>query len=175
MSRSSNVALGIALLCSASPVTAGEPTRGAELLAPYKRGLQGALRAGLAKGAVGAIGACRVEAPALAEAHSSEGVRVGRTSHRLRNPANTAPDWVSPVLHDYLAGNAVEPREIQLGEGRAGYVEPTLTQPLCLTCHGAALAPEVASRIQELYPDDQAVGFEAGDLRGVFWVEYPAR
>jgi hypothetical protein len=28
-----------------------------------------------------------------------------------------------------------------------------------------------ASRINESYPDDQALGFAAGDLRGWFWVE----
>ena len=25
----------------------------------------------------------------------------------------------------------------------------------------------------ELYPEDMATGFEAGDLRGVFWLEFP--
>jgi hypothetical protein len=31
----------------------------------------------------------------------------------------------------------------------------------------------VASSIAELYPDDEATGFSAGDFRGVFWVEFP--
>ena len=37
-----------------------------------------------------------------------------------------------------------------------------------------ACQPDVASRISELYPEDRATGFEAGDLRGIFWVEFPA-
>ena len=44
----------------------------------------------------------------------------------------------------------------------------------CLTCHGSSLAPDVAAQISDLYPQDRAVGFEAGDLRGVFWLEFPA-
>jgi hypothetical protein len=46
-------------------------------------------------------------------------------------------------------------------------------QPLCVACHGKFLAPDVAAIIEEAYPEDQATGFEVGDLRGVFWVEYP--
>jgi hypothetical protein len=56
---------------------------------------------------------------------------------------------------------------------RSGYVEPIGVQPLCLTCHGESLAPDLASRIEELYPADRAVGYRVGDLRGVFWAEFP--
>ena len=65
-------------------------------------------------------------------------------------------------------------RVVELPDGRSGYVEPILLQPLCITCHGEVLAPEIAARIGELYPADRAVGFNVGDLRGVFWVEYTA-
>ena len=41
-------------------------------------------------------------------------------------------------------------------------------------CHGKAIAEEVAQQIAELYPEDRAVGFRPGELRGVFWVEYQA-
>ena len=44
---------------------------------------------------------------------------------------------------------------------------------LCLTCHGESLQPEIATRINESYPEDEAAGFKTGDLRGVFWVEFP--
>jgi hypothetical protein len=63
---------------------------------------------------------------------------------------------------------------VELSDTRLGYVEPIFLQPVCLTCHGETLAPDVASRIEELYPDDQATGFAVGDFRGLFWVEYPA-
>jgi len=145
------------------------------LVAHFKRHLQDALRAGLTEGPVEAIAACRLRAPEIASRLSRDGVRVGRTSHRLRNPANAPPDWVRPILDAYLANpSARTPRTTALPNGRSGYVEPILAQPLCLTCHGQALAPDVAARIRELYPEDEAVGFEVGDLRGVLWVELPA-
>ncbi len=145
-----------------------------ELLGRYQRELQQALRSGLARGPVAAIGACRLRAPEIAEDLSRDGVRVGRTSQRLRNPANAAPSWVEPLLAAYLENPEERaPKAVSLAPGRAGYVEPIGTQPLCLGCHGASLAPELSARISELYPEDRAVGFEVGDLRGLFWIEYP--
>ena len=151
-----------------------ESARGAELLLPFKQELKQALVAGMQEGPLNAISVCRDQAPAIAESLSIEGVQMGRTSHRLRNPDNSAPAWVDTVLQAYLGeeqGRA--PRLITLLNDRLGYVEPIATQPLCLACHGKSLAPDVAAHIAEAYPEDQATGFEAGDLRGVFWVEYP--
>lgn len=161
--------------CAAIAVGAQEAdlAPGARLLAPFKRDLQQALREGLAAGPVEAISACRVRAPEIADALSRQGVRVGRSSHRLRNPSNAAPEWVRPILEDYVNNPSDRAaRTVALPDNRSGYVEPILLQPMCLTCHGRKLAPEVASRIQELYPSDRATGFDVGDLRGVFWVEF---
>ena len=164
-------------LITALAVEAQEPARerGPELLAPFKTELQQALRDGLAQGPAEAIAVCRLKAPEISDSLSHDGVRMGRTSHRLRNPDNASPDWVSPVLEDYIKSEADrEPRVVPLSNDRVGYVEPILLQPLCLTCHGETLAPDIASRINELYPEDRATGFDVGDLRGVFWVEFPA-
>jgi len=163
-------------MCLAGIALADEsaPARGAELLVPFKQNLQQALKSGLAKGPIEAIGACRLEAPKIAEQLSQDGVIVGRTSHRLRNPVNVSPDWVAPVLERYVesAGDRT-PQLVDLPGDRVGYVEPIVTKALCLTCHGETLAPALASRIADLYPEDRATGFREGDLRGVFWVEYP--
>lgn len=153
-----------------------ELARGAELLSPFKGDLQEALRLGLTKGPVEAIGICRVQAPEIARALAQDGIRLGRSSHRLRNPANSPPEWVTPILAAYIDNSADRaPRVVPLPDNRLGYVEPILLQPLCLTCHGEVLAPDVATRIDELYPEDRAVGFNDGDLRGIFWVDFPAK
>ena len=151
-----------------------ELARGAELLLPFKKDLQQALKGGLAEGPAAAIQVCRVKAPGIADALSVDGIRIGRSSHKLRNPDNTAPGWAGPIMQAYLDdASSRAPRAVKLDGDRWGYVEPIVAQPLCLTCHGSQLAPEVAAQISELYPDDKAIGFEAGDLRGVFWLEFP--
>lgn len=145
---------------------------GAEAVLPFKKGLKGALVAGLEDGPVSAIAACRVEAPKLAANASSESVRVGRTSGKLRNPANAPKPWMKPLLERYETDpEDREPAVVLIDEHTVGYVEPIFMQPLCVTCHGADLAPDLEAKLDELYPGDQARGYVAGDLRGVFWAE----
>jgi len=148
--------------------------RGAELLTPFKMELKQALMAGMQQGPEAAISACKDQAPAITASLATEGIRIGRSSHRLRNPDNVAPDWVEPVLKAYVAEKADrEPRVVALANNREGYVEPILVKPLCLTCHGESLAPGVREQIMAMYPHDAAIGFKTDDLRGVYWVEYP--
>ena len=147
--------------------------RGAALLQPFKRDLKQALMSGLQEGPDAAISVCKLEAPAIASRLSSETVTMGRTSHRLRNPANAGPAWAEAVLQEYLVNDAnAGPQVRQLDDGRTGYVEPIRMQAMCLTCHGAALTPDLAATIDSEYPEDQATGFNVGDLRGVFWVAF---
>lgn len=100
-------------------------------------------------------------------------MRVGRTSHRLRNPANAPPACAEPLLAANLAAPpATTPLSVVLPGGGAGYVEPIYVQPLCLGCHGESLEPRLAAQLSVMYPDDAATGFRAGDFRGLFWLEF---
>jgi excinuclease UvrABC helicase subunit UvrB len=49
---------------------------------------------------------------------------------------------------------------------------PTAEKP-CLACHGKTLAPQVAARLKELYPDDRATGYAAGEIRGAITLSRP--
>ncbi len=170
------LAQALALALHGAPLAADTVAeQGAAQLLPFKKQLMGALKAGLEEGPDSAIDACRVQAPAIAASLSADDVRIGRTSHRLRNPANAGPAWATAVLETYLeqAGDWA-PQVVALGEGQAGYVEPIVTQPLCLACHGSDLAPPVAEALAKHYPEDRATGFGEGDLRGVFWVSFTA-
>ena len=148
---------------------AGNPERMEQAkaaLAPYKKALKATLEKALAEGPEAAIAACAEAAPALATQMSTPAARVGRTSDRLRNPANRAPDWLQPLVAD-LDG----PRLVDLGEGRHGYAEPILLGEMCVTCHGRDLAPGLRATLAARYPEDRATGYAAGDRRGAFWVE----
>jgi hypothetical protein len=126
-----------------------------------------------------AIAVCRDEAPTLiAETARVQGVRVGRASHRLRNPASTAPAWAEPFVAAGAGRRAdsVEPTVVDLGD-RVGVLRPIATAGVCLQCHGPAgrLSPEVRAYLETAYPGDRAIGFEEGDLRGFAWAEAPLR
>jgi hypothetical protein len=49
------------------------------------------------------------------------------------------------------------------------------TAPVCTTCHGATVAPDVAAAIAARYPEDRATGFSPGDLRGAFSIAWTGK
>ena len=131
-------------------------------------------------GPVEAIGTCSVEAsPIAARLSEQAGASVGRTASRLRNPDN-APDadaraMLAAFERDLAAGATAPPEHFESRpDGSARYMSAIVTQPLCVTCHGSDIAPEVAAAITERYPEDRATGFAVGELRGAFIVEWPA-
>ena len=150
--------------------------QGAEALMPLKQNLKRALVSGLEAGPAAAVTACQAIGPSVTRAAGSRTATVGRTSHRLRNPDNAPKVWMKPLLQSYLDHpDKMDPKVIVLDENTIGYMEPIYLQPMCVTCHGMSIAPAVRKRIDELYPDDQATGFEPGHFRGVFWVELARR
>lgn len=134
--------------------------------------LTGKLKAAFAEGPGAAIGACRVAAPEITAAVGGEqGLRIGRTSHKLRNPKNTPPDWAGAFIDQRTS----KPVWLAHDDGRLAGLLPISTMPLCLMCHGEknSLMEPIRTALHENYPDDQATGFAPGDLRGWFWLEIP--
>ena len=143
----------------------------AGLAADFKSNLMAILKEGLADGPEQAIGACSIQAPELAAEMSVDGVRIGRSALRLRNPVNAPEPWLTPLLEDYrAAGPGAAPRSVWIDDATIGYVEPLYIGKPCLACHGETIAEEVQGQIAELYPDDRSIGFREGDFRGLLWV-----
>jgi len=161
--------------CTGSKLNEAEwKAAGAEAVLPLKQSLKGALVSGLEDGPVAAISTCRVEAPKLAAEASLGAVKVGRASGKLRNPSNVAKPWMQSILDVYETDpERREPAVVAIDKNTVGYAEPIFMQPLCVTCHGATLAPDLQTKLAELYPTDQATGYAAGDFRGIFWAELP--
>lgn len=158
------------------------PAPGVEVADAAIRALQQRLSARLFEemkkgGPMLAIKVCSDEAQALtAEIARDRGVRVGRTSHQLRNPVNVAPSWAERFVKAGAGKKAssVEAVVVDL-EDRVGVLRPIHTAPPCLQCHGPAegLSPDVRAFLKTAYPKDRAIGFQEGDLRGFIWAETP--
>lgn len=120
-----------------------------------------------------AVEVCNLEAQGLTEKVAEEhDVRIGRTSFKLRNPENTPPNWAQSLD---LVEKRVEDEVVLSrtnGKGLAVF-SPIRLAEKCTACHGSKdqLAPGVEEELAKRYPEDEATGFEAGDLRGWFWVE----
>jgi len=123
-------------------------------------------------GPAAAIEVCSQEAPKIAAEVGQEfGVKIGRTSFKLRNPNNQPPAWAVNLVEQKMD----TPHFQQLDDGATAAFLPIKLQPQCLACHGdpAALPAEISAALHTLYPDDTATGFAVGDLRGWFWIEVP--
>lgn len=121
-------------------------------------------------GPAAAIPVCHQDARAIATAVAQEqNVKIGRVGVRTRNPENKPPHWAQPLI----AAQTSEPTFVMLDDGRPAALLPIKLQAQCLMCHGPAenIPLEVKTQLAKLYPQDQAVGFKEGDLRGWFWVE----
>lgn len=142
---------------------------------PLKQALGGAIKA---DGPVAAIQVCNVKAPALAKAAAdASGWSVGRTSLKLRNADNKADAWELATLKEFdsrrMAGEKPETiakAEIveEGGQKTFRFMKAIGTAPLCLTCHGGEIKPEVTAKLDSLYPHDQARGYTQGEVRGAF-------
>lgn len=145
----------------------------ARLFAALEEAMAATGAAGEPVGPAAAIAVCKEQAPKIAQAVSREqGVMIGRTSDRLRNPSNVAPAWAANVLADQPS----EARYVVNTDGSFGATLPIRLMPTCLVCHGPAdsIEPAVREALAAMYPKDQATGYAAGDLRGWFWVEVPS-
>ena len=151
-----------------------------EFMQTLKQELQGGMQDG---GPVNAISVCNLSAPAIANTYSvSRGWDVGRTSLKVRNPANAPDAWERSVLESFeeRKGAGEDPAKMehyevvsQDGVKELRYMKAIPTAQLCLACHGENVDSITRTRLEKLYPDDQALGYKAGDIRGAFSISQP--
>jgi len=165
-------------------LAAGEPaelTAAKAAVATFAETLKAELVTAMqAGGPLTAIEVCSERAPAIAEAVSLEkGMDLSRVSLRNRNPENAANEWQTAVLQEFEtrlaagespAGLSWHRTEETTGGPEFRFMKAIPTGAVCLACHGETIAPPIAAKINELYPQDQATGFREGDLRGAFVV-----
>ena len=125
-----------------------------------------------------AISACNIKAPAISrEISASQNMKIRRVSLKNRNVANEPIGWTKKVLEQFEAEKQrgkqisnLEHHELVEINGKHvfRYMKAIPTGDACLARHGSEINPEVTDKLQQLYPDDKAIGFQSGDIRGAF-------
>lgn len=174
--------LSVVILLSACSQVDDRLEQSRAIVDEFQRELGGELRMAMAAGGpVNAIGVCSERAPAIAAgASAASGAEVGRTALRVRNPDNAPDAEAAAVLREFqekLSADAELPLEHveTQDDGGLRYMRAIVLEPLCASCHGTTLAPEVEEAVAERYPQDRATDFEVGDLRGAFLIDWPAQ
>jgi hypothetical protein len=123
-----------------------------------------------------AVGYCHLKSSPLIDSLSRKyHVKISRVSDRYRNAQNKPGELDLTVINAYqeqlARGSELEPH-LEVTSDEVIYYSPILIlNPLCLNCHGVpgntAEQPNI-DFIRTKYPEDKAVGYILGDLRGVW-------
>ena len=138
-------------------------------------------------GPVQAIKVCNESAPSIAGNISEKyNWQVGRTSLKLRNPANAPDAWEEAVLKKFAQRRAAGESPAKMayfevveekGQKNFRFMKaigmPPLQKMPCLKCHGENINPKISSKLNKLYPNDKAVGYKPGEIRGAFSIVQP--
>jgi hypothetical protein len=161
-----------------------ETAKAREAVAAYAGELKAKLTSALAEGgAVGAIEVCHKIAPELAQAHGEKsGLTIRRVTTRMRNPDAEPDAWELQTIGSFAdrLRMGASPANLEKAEAATVDGQPVLryakaipVDALCLTCHGQEIAPPIAQKLRDLYPEDNATAYQIGDLRGIFSVLVP--
>lgn len=122
-----------------------------------------------------AVTVCAAKAQEITKAQQQEGLVVRRVSTRARNPHNRPDAYEQAQLllmeqrfkADKTAAEVTD-WYIEDHTLTVRYLRPIVMGEMCLACHGdrERMKPAVREFLSQHYPEDQAVGYQAGDFRG---------
>jgi hypothetical protein len=162
-----------------TPVEDSEVKEARVLIKAFSETLKGTLLVAIEEGGlINALDACHIEAPAISSRLAQQsGWEVERTSLKTRNALNSPDNWeLANLQHFEQRKEAGEPvgnidtfsTMQEKGQTVFRYMKAIPTGGLCLNCHGNSVSPSVKEKIDALYPYDEALGFNVGDIRGAF-------
>lgn len=139
--------------------------------------LMGAIKQG---GVQNALTYCNLNALLLKDSLSKMyHADIERKSEKYRNPVDKPNELESKIITTYekaaLADELLKPIIKSIDENHIGYYAPIMMGGLCLKCHGTVREELVDSNyafIQKLYPEDLAINYQSGDLRGIWSITF---
>jgi hypothetical protein len=126
-----------------------------------------------------AVNFCSERAIAITDSLSNKyECEIKRVALRNRNPDNAVTTEDKVVYDDFAeglaSGSALQPQVVEQEKAMLFYKPIVLGMPACLKCHGKPddLDPNALTAIQSRYPDDKAVDFSLGELRGMWRITF---
>lgn len=144
--------------------------------------LSGELSTAMASGGpTAAVLVCKDRAPEVAaEIELTTGVDIERTALRFRNTANAPDEWEAEMMAAFAARrvNGEEWKDMsatRIDGEQLRWMRPIPLGPMCVACHGedTQIAQDTRRVLLDAYPEDEAVGFRSGELRGAFTARVP--
>lgn len=131
-------------------------------------------------GAEYAVGFCNLQASSIVDSLSRKhNATIGRVSKKNRNPENNLKNDKEKKLWKDMAkalkaGHAHD--TLLMTDNQLIFYRPIITlMPGCLECHGTPgekILPSTLEKIQTLYPEDKATGYELNEFRGLWKISF---
>lgn len=177
----------LSLIVSSSLLFAGSLSeeqaaqKGSAVSASLLEKLSGELKGYMQRsGPIGALNFCSQNALNLTDQVGKESnVTVKRVSLKNRNPINVANAEEEIILRRWAelqhSGQPLPSYEIKQRNEEYMYYKPiVINSEACLKCHGnIASESPLFKEIKKMYPEDKAMGYVMGDLRGMIVVTLP--
>jgi mono/diheme cytochrome c family protein len=131
------------------------------------------------KGTLEALQFCNEKAYPLTDSMATRfKAAIKRVSDKPRNPANKANEKEAEIIEHYkkvIAKNeSIEPI-IESDNNQHIFYYPITTNSMCLQCHGKPgeqIKPSLLKSLKELYPDDEAIGYDTNEVRGIWSISF---
>ena len=153
-----------------------------EIINKTMKNLKNTLQTALKDGnIVEAIKICGSEAQDLTMLNNTEKTSIKIISLKYRNPANKPTKKEELILKNFeeKLQSGVEFNDLVFKQTITNYKEKTFTyikaipvKEVCLNCHGDNVSKKVLKQIKINYPNDKAIGFNLGEIRGAFSVRH---
>lgn len=105
--------------------------------------------------------------------------KIKRTTLKLRNEKDKPDQDELAVLSKFskMMGDNKKPKpEVkQLASGEVRFYAPIMIDKVCLNCHGKIgenVKPQNYDVIKKHYPNDEAIDYKEGDLRGIWSITF---
>lgn len=142
------------------------------------KNLKGAIQK---EGTLGAMEFCNVQAYPLTDSMAVvHQAKIKRVTDKPRNPTNQANDvelgYIESFKNTIASGDEVAPIVTE-ENGQVHFYSPIVTNAMCLQCHGKPkeqIQPATMTKLQELYPADQAIGYTENEVRGIWALVFEA-
>jgi hypothetical protein len=147
-----------------------------DLVKQFGNALKPALKKAIkTKGLEYAVEFCAVKAPEITKKINQQNKEwtIKRVSLKNRNPSAKPDNWERKVLKmfDKRQSNGESAKKMAYSEmvnGEFRFMKAQGVQGVCLSCHSKNIAKNIKSAIDKHYPNDKAIGYSLGQIRGAF-------
>lgn len=123
-----------------------------------------------------AVEFCNLQASSIVDSlNRANNCIISRVSEKNRNSENSLNTSSEKELWQIFQASNKQDTLLQENKNLVYYKRINMSMPACLKCHGnieTDINPATKTKLQDLYPNDLATGYQLNDFRGLWKIEF---